>query len=123
MNSAKTLFHDVSRAPVAVLLVVLGLCAGLGPLAGTGQSVRTAHSQSAFARLAASPSPLHASERLVVVTKGSIGERDSSLGPTPPFLVSQVATWVGSTVFGGHPIAGLRQFSANLYQARAPPAV
>lgn len=123
MSSAKTLFHDVSRAPVAVLLIVLGLCAGLGPLAGSAPTPRTAHNASAFARLAASPLPAQAAERFAVVSKGTVDDRDTSFGPLPPRVLSEAPGWNMSPGFGGQPVMGLRQFSANLYHARAPPAV
>jgi hypothetical protein len=122
-NSARTLFHDAARAPVAVLLIVLGLCAGLSPLAGSGQTARAAQGSFAFARLAASPLPAQASERLAVASRGTVDERDSSLDLPPSFPLSQLVRWIELPVFGGQPVAGLRPFSAGLYQARAPPAV
>lgn len=122
VNSVKTLFQDVVRAPVAALLIFLGLCASLAPLTGLGHTVRPPDGPSGFVRVAASPSHAQASERLLLATKGSFGERGHSLVPSPPFLVTGAITLFATPLFGGAPILGLPQFSASLYHARAPPA-
>jgi hypothetical protein len=122
-RSAKTLVHHVSRAPLTVLLIVLGLCAGLAPLTGAGPAVRAAQSSMAFSRPAAAPSPVQASERLAATSKGALAERDSSFGLPPSSPILELVVWIALPLFGGQPIPGLREFAARPYQARAPPAV
>ena len=120
--SARQLTEDFRKGPVAALLVLVGLCAGLAPFGSGAQMVRDPVARTVAARGASAGTALRASERQIVTGKATIEEPGAALPPLPPALLARPAPWAAVPRFAGYPAADLPAPTTFLYRARAPPA-
>ena len=118
------ILQGVRRGPVAALLILIGMCAGLAPLSGSSAASRDAAARILSVRGAASAaSAVRASDRASISEPARVTEPRAVILPPPPLIVAILTEWAAPALFPAETSFGLQDLLAHHYRARAPPAI